>query len=142
MIVEDQALLAMEVELALTDAGCLVVGAAFDARGALALAGREKPDLAFVDVNLLDGMTGPQIARALVADHEVAVIFLTANVEQIPEGFAGALGAICKPFDETTIREAAQFARRFIETRLVTAPPSRFRLAPWLSTPPADLPRH
>lgn len=142
MIVEDQALLAMEVELALNDAGCLVVGAAFDTAGAFALAEREKPDLAFVDVNLLDGMTGPQIARGLVAEHGVAVIFLTANVEQIPEGFAGALGAICKPFDEDTIQGAAQFARRFLDTRLVTAPPSRFRLAPWLTTPPPDLPRH
>lgn len=142
MIVEDQALLAMELELILLDGGCEVVGVAVDTRTAFAVAEREKPDLALVDVNLMDGMTGPQIAHRLVAEHGVAVIFLTANPEQIPDGFSGALGAVCKPFDETTIRGVVDFARLFITTRTVGAPPRRFRLAPWLITPPSDIAPH
>lgn len=142
MIVEDQALLAMELELVLLDAGCEVVGVAVDTRGAFEVAGRERPDLALVDVNLMDGMTGPQIAHRLVADHGAAVIFLTANPEQIPDGFSGALGAVCKPFDEQTIRGAVNFARQFITTRTVGTAPRRFRLAPWLKTPPSDVAPH
>ena len=142
MIVEDQALLAMELELVLGDAGCDVVGCAMDRETAFEIAERERPMLALVDVNLLDGMTGPQIAHRLVTDYGTAVIFLTANPEQIPDGFAGALGAVSKPFDEQTITAAVAFARRFIVDRTVGDPPRRFRLAPWLTTPPADIAPH
>lgn len=142
MIVEDQALLAMELELVLAESGCDVVGCAMDRAGALAIAERERPDLALVDVNLLDGITGPQIAQHMVSETGCAVIFLTANPEQIPDGFAGALGAISKPFDELTIRGAVAFARQFIQHRTLGVPPRRFRLAPWLTTPPADIAPH
>ncbi len=142
IIVEDQALLAMELELVLGECGCDVVGCAMDQASALALAEREPPDLALIDINLLDGMTGPRIAQRLVRDYGAAVVFLTANPEQIPEGFAGALGAVSKPFDEHTICSVVDFARQFIRHRTVGEPPRRFRLAPWLSTPPDDVAPH
>ena len=139
LVVEDQAILAMELEMILGDFGCEVVGCAMDLPTSLALAERSRPDLALVDVNLLDGVTGPDVAHRLVRDHGVAVIFLTANPEQIPEGFSGALGALSKPFDEMTIRAVVAFARRFIRHRQVGDPPRRFRLAPWLLTPPSGI---
>lgn len=142
MIVEDQALLAMELELVLGEAGCDVVGCAMDKASAFIVADRERPDLALIDVNLLDGMTGPQIAQQLVSEYGAAVIFLTANPEQIPEGFSGALGAVSKPFDEHTIRAVVDFARQFILHRTIGEAPRRFRLAPWLTTPPADIAPH
>lgn len=142
MVVEDQAILAMELELVLGDAGCDVVGCAMDRAGAFAIADRERPALALVDVNLLDGLTGPQIAHHLVSEYGIAVVFLTANPEQIPEGFSGALGAVCKPFDEQTIRGVVAFARRFILDRTVGEAPRKFRLAPWLKSPPADIAPH
>ena len=142
MIVEDQALLAMELELVLAESGWDVVGCAMDKAGALLIADRERPDLALIDINLLDGMTGPGIAQHLVSEYGCAVIFLTAYPEQIPEGFAGALGAVSKPFDEETIRAVVAFAGQFIQHRTLGDPPRRFRLAPWLTTPPADIAPH
>lgn len=142
MIVEDQALLAMELELVLADSGCDVIGCAMDRASAFAIAERERPDLALIDVNLLDGMTGPQIAQRLVSEHSAAVVFLTANPEQIPDGFSGALGAVSKPFDEQTIRAVVGFARQFILHRTLGEAPRRFRLAPWLTTPPDDIAPH
>lgn len=139
MIVEDQALLAMELELVLGESGCDVVGCAMDAAGALDIAERERPDLALIDVNLLDGLTGPRIAQQVVSEFGCAVVFLTANPEQIPEGFAGALGAVSKPFDEATIRAVVEFARQFIQHRTLGETPRRFHLAPWLTTLPADI---
>lgn len=142
MIVEDQALLAMELELVLGETGCDVVGCAMDKAGAFAIAERERPDLALIDINLLDGMTGPQIAQRMVSEFGCAVVFLTANPEQIPDGFAGALGAVSKPFDEATIQAVVVFARQFIQHRTLGETPRRFRLAPWLTTPPADIAPH
>lgn len=132
----------MELELVLGECGCDVVGCAMDQASAFSIARREQPDFALVDINLLDGMTGPRIAQTLVGDHGIAVVFLTANPEQIPEGFAGALGAVSKPFDEQTICAVVDFARQFIQHRTVGDPPRRFRLAPWLSTPPDDIAPH
>jgi len=142
MIVEDQALLAMELELVLGESGCDVVGCAMDKAAALLIAERERPDLALIDVNLLDGLTGPQIAQHVVSETGCAVVFLTANPEQIPEGFAGARGAVSKPFDEAAIRAGVAFARQFILHRSLGEPPRRFRLAPWLTTPPPDIAPH
>ena len=139
MIVEDQALLAMELELVLGECGCDVVGCAMDRAGAFAIAERERPGLALIDLNLLDGLTGPEISRRMVDEFGCAVVFLTANPEQIPEGFAGALGAVAKPFDETTICAVIAFARQFIQHRTLGEPPRRFRMAPWLTQPPAPL---
>ncbi len=142
LIVEDQALLAMELELVLEESGCDVVGSAMDKAGAFAIAERDPPDLALVDINLLDGMTGPDIARRLVDEFGCTVIFLTANPEQIPDGFAGALGAVSKPFDEATIQAVIVFARQFILHRTVGEPPRRFRLAPGLAPPQPGIASH
>lgn len=142
MVVEDQPILAMELEMMLTDYDCEVVGLAMDQASALMLAGRHEPDLALVDVNLLDGLTGPQVAHELVERHGVAVVFMTANPEQIPEGFAGALGVVCKPFDEATLRDVVDFASRFRMSGDISCPPRRLKLAPWLRTPPTDIAPH
>jgi CheY-like chemotaxis protein len=143
LIVEDEAILALEIELVLREFGHTVVGVAMESVRALEIAGESGPiDLALVDMNLRDGPSGPAIARALVRDHGVNVIFLTANPELIPEGFAGALGAMPKPFDERAIHGIVEFARRFIRERMVASAPPRFRLAPWLLTPPEEIKPH
>lgn len=122
--------------------GCEVVGSAMDRDGALVIAERERPDLALVDLNLLDGLTGPQVAQRLVEDYSTTVVFLTANIEQIPDGFSGAIGAVSKPFDESTIRGVVAFARQFIRSRTLGDAPRRFSLAPWLTLPPAGVAPH
>ena len=142
MIVEDQALLAMELELVLADSGCSVVGCAMDRAGAMVLAERERPDLALVDLNLLDGLTGPLVAEALVKRFGAAVVFLTANPEQIPEGFAGALGVMAKPIDERTVNGVVDFAREFIVNQTVGTAPRRFQLAPWMTQLDPDVRPH
>ena len=139
LVVEDQAILAMEIELALRDLGHHVVGTATDLARSLALASTEPVDFALVDVNLDDGPTGPEIARRLAAEHGAVVVFLTANPEQIPEGFAGALGVMVKPFDEAALREVVAFAADFVQAGALGPLPRRFQAAPWLVVPPDQL---
>jgi DNA-binding response OmpR family regulator len=139
LIVEDQALLAMELDLVLSESGCKVVGCAMDTAGAFSIADLDRPELALVDINLLDGLTGPDIARRLIKEYGAAVVFLTANPEQIPEGFAGALGAVSKPFDEATIQGVVAFAQAFIRHGSLGDTPRCFRPAPWLATSPGGI---
>lgn len=132
----------MELEYVLSEAGHIVVGCAMDTDGAVRLAAEATPDVALVDINLRDGMSGPAIARKLIDAHGSIVVFLTANPEQIPEGFSGALGVLTKPFDAPTIRAVTAFAGRFHRERVLTDRPARLRLAPWLLDVPPDIPRH
>jgi CheY-like chemotaxis protein len=107
IIVEDEIFVALDLERILTDAGYSVVGIAADRSTACDI-GRGC-DFAFVDVNLRDGPTGPDIAATLARDHDVKVVFVTANPAQIA-GHAQALGYVRKPFSDASITAAAAIA--------------------------------
>jgi len=106
LIVEDEIFVALDLERILTDAGYDVAGIAADCESAIAAA--PGCSFAFVDINLRDGPTGPEIARRMVADYGVKVVFVTANPSQI--GDAECLGYIRKPFSDAAILAAAALA--------------------------------
>ena len=108
LIVEDEALIALELESLLQDEGHEVVGVAVSSRDAIALAQSRHPDLAFVDIHLTDGPTGVDGARRL-SQEGVAVLFMTANAKRIPEDCAGARGLIGKPYTERGVRQALAY---------------------------------
>jgi DNA-binding LytR/AlgR family response regulator len=107
IIVEDEIFVALDLERILTDAGYSVVGIAADRSTACDI-GRGC-DFAFVDVNLRDGPTGPDIAATLARDHDVKIVFVTANPAQIAD-HTQALGYVRKPFSEAAITAAAEIA--------------------------------
>jgi CheY-like chemotaxis protein len=107
LIVEDEIFVALDLERILTDAGYNVAGIAADSRTAFETA--PGCTFAFVDVNLRDGATGPEIARRLVDDFGVKIVFVTANPSQIGSDIK-ALGYIRKPFSERAILAAAAMA--------------------------------
>ncbi|HEV2566718.1 MAG TPA: response regulator [Microvirga sp.] len=128
LVVEDEILIALELESLLQDLGHDVVGIAASSEDALALGQELKPDLAFVDIHLADGPTGVDVARHLAAQHQVTVLFMTANAKRIPEDFAGAWGVIAKPYTERGVREALSYVmagqhREPDDTRTVTFVP-------------------
>lgn len=106
LIVEDEIFVALDLERILTEAGYKVAAIAADREAALAAA--ERCEIAFVDVNLRDGPSGPAIARAIANQYGVKVVFVTANPSQIAG--APAIGFVRKPFSERAIRAAASHA--------------------------------
>ena len=66
MIVEDEMLVAMELEDLLVEQGCAVVGPVPSPARALALLAEDLPDVAILDVNL-NGQTAQPVAAALSA---------------------------------------------------------------------------
>ena len=126
LLVEDEILVAMEFENLLHDLGHQPVGIAADSRQALALA--NEAEVAFVDLNLVDGPTGVELGRAL-AGRGVTVVYMTANPEQLGQGVAGTVGVIAKPADNTELRQAIDYAiavRR--KTEGAARPPRRLKL--------------
>ena len=109
LVVEDEALIALELECLLDDLGHVTVGVAGSSREAIALGRETAPDVALVDIHLTDGPTGIEVARALSTDPRTTVVFMTANAKRIPEDFAGALGVIAKPYSERVVASTLDY---------------------------------
>ncbi|MDR7036832.1 CheY-like chemotaxis protein [Methylobacterium sp. BE186] len=109
LVVEDEVLIALELEYLLQDLGYQTVGVAGSSAEAIALGRSMSPDVALVDIHLVDGPTGVDVARALSADPRTTVVFMTANSKRIPEDFAGAFGVIAKPYSERVVASALTY---------------------------------
>ena len=108
LIVEDEALVAMELRFVLEDLGNQVVGTAADARTARNLVRETEVDLALVDIHLSDGPTGIELGRELGQEIGVTVLFMTANPGMVRQGVAGTIGVLSKPTDERAVQTAEQ----------------------------------
>ncbi|WP_310541779.1 response regulator [Phenylobacterium sp.] len=123
LIVEDEILVALELEETLHELGHTVVGIAPDRRTFEAFAS-EEIDLALVDLNLRDGETGVDIGRAL-ADRRAAVVFVTANPDLLREGVAGTIGVLPKPATRKALADVVEYAGR---RSLMLSPPGELLL--------------
>ena len=110
LIVEDEALVAMELRFVLEDLGYSVVGAAPDARSARALAALGDAELALVDIHLSDGPTGIGLGQELGEAFGVTVLYMTANPGMVRHGIPGTMGVLTKPTDEGCVRSAVEYA--------------------------------
>ena len=108
LIVEDEMLVALDLEAILEDLGHEPVGIAPDLATADRLSGTDI-DLALVDLNLRDGLTGPEIGKRLCA-RGVKVLFITANPRLLGDGISGTIGVLTKPTDEEVVRAAVNYS--------------------------------
>ncbi|TCZ65019.1 response regulator [Roseicella aquatilis] len=117
LVVEDEGLLALEAETFLERGGHTVVGIADTRTAALIRAGAAQPDLALVDLRLLDGNSGLDLAADLGA-LGVPVLFVTGNCPE--KGGQGlALGCLHKPFDEGQLLAAVAVMGRLLQGEAV-----------------------
>ncbi len=128
LIIEDEALVAMELRFVLEDLGHEVVGTAADAKSARALAAETDIDLALVDIHLSDGPTGVALGRELGQDLGITVLFMTANPGMVREGVAGTVGVLSKPSDERAVQTAVDYALGRRAGRPVEFAPPELRL--------------
>ncbi len=104
LVVEDEALVAMLVEDALTDAGAEVLGPVRSVAEAMAALARDRPDAAVLDLNL-DGMPSTPVADALAAAGIPFVVATGYGVEGLPPGHAG-VRVLAKPYDPLALTRA------------------------------------
>ena len=108
LIVEDEFLVALELEDILTDAGHTVVGIVPDQASIDALP--RPPQVALVDLNLRDGPSGPTIAQVLAEKFGTIIVYVTANPSQIGRPAPTAIGIVQKPFSQHAILAAVALA--------------------------------
>lgn len=106
VIVEDETLVLMQIEDALQDAGCAVVGQAGTVAEALAVVERERPDAVTLDGNLGGELSGP-VARRL---RELGIPFMVVtgyvDLTQADPHLAPA-PRVSKPFTQAGLLKAA-----------------------------------
>jgi DNA-binding response OmpR family regulator len=101
LVVEDDFLVAMQMESALTDAGFEVAGLAASGEDAIELALSERPRLVVMDIRLAGDRDGIDTALQLFAEHRIRCIFATAHHDEQSRrraAPAGPLGWLHKPY--------------------------------------------
>jgi diguanylate cyclase (GGDEF)-like protein/PAS domain S-box-containing protein len=103
LIVEDEKIIALDLQRRLERFGYSVVGMASDGPEAIALARDRSPDIILMDIMLSGGMDGIEAAKLIRARFGIPVIFLTAYTDEKTLERAKEVepfGYIVKPFKE------------------------------------------
>ena len=113
LIVEDESIVALNLERSLGGLGYEVVGTAGTAAEALKLASDNRPDLVLMDINLGAGGDGIDTAARLLRERHIPVIFLTAYSEAATLKRAREVqpyGYLLKPFSPRELHATIQMA--------------------------------
>jgi CheY-like chemotaxis protein len=107
LIIEDEPIIAMDLQQLVESAGHDVVGVATSEDEAVAIAESERPSLVLADVNLGQGGDGASAVARIMARHATPVIFVTAYPERLLTGTkVEPAFVITKPFEPTTLAVA------------------------------------
>jgi len=118
LVVEDESVVAMDLEGQLHDMGYAVCGCVDNARDAIARARTDHPDLILMDIVLKGEMDGIAAAAAIGTDLHIPVLFLTAySDDQTVARAAGTwpYGYLTKPFQNRELRAVIEVALRKAE---------------------------
>jgi two-component system, response regulator PdtaR len=113
LIVEDQLIIARDIEALLTDWGYEVVGYAASSSEALLMFDKFQPDLALVDIQIDGTMDGIEVAKSFNATRPIPIVYLTAQadkgtVERAKTSNPSAY--LLKPFDERHLQISLELA--------------------------------
>lgn len=123
MVIEDEAIIAMDITEIVSSIGHRVTGVARTARQAIDLAKRVPPDLILADIQLADNSSGIDAVNEILRDFpEMPVIFITAFPERLLTGEKPEPAfLIPKPFSEEQLRSAVSQAMFFASTEVLHA---------------------
>jgi DNA-directed RNA polymerase specialized sigma24 family protein/CheY-like chemotaxis protein len=114
LIIEDEPMIAMDLETIVRDAGHGVSGIAVTADEAVTLARTERPGLVLADIQLADNSSGIDAVKDILQEFSVPVIFITAFPERLLTGERPEpTFLITKPFQRATVKAAISQALFF-----------------------------
>ncbi len=113
LVVEDEGLIAMDIEMQLHALGYLPVGHATRGAQAIEMAGTLRPDLVLMDIQLAGEMDGITAAQAIRAQFALPVVFVTAFAAEdtlTRAKLSEPYGYILKPFSEREMHTVIEMA--------------------------------
>lgn len=105
LIIEDETIIALDIENLVAEMGHKVTGIATTRDDAIRMAKEQKPDIILTDIQLADGSSGIDAAVAILKDFDIPVVFITAYPERLLTGERPEpTYLITKPFSRDTVR--------------------------------------
>lgn len=133
LVVEDERIVALDLQLTLESLGFRVVGTAATQAEAVLLTMSYRPDLILMDINLGSGGDGIRAAEEIARFADVPVVFLTAYADNDILKRAGAVapfGYLVKPVQPRELNATVQMALANVQaTRQRAGVEKRLRLA-------------
>lgn len=107
LIIEDEPIIAMDIEMIVRDLGHDVVGVATTHREAVDEAQKHQPGLVLADIQLADNSSGIEAVQEILTGLDVPVIFITAFPERLLTGDRPEPAfLLTKPYQPATLRAA------------------------------------
>jgi DNA-directed RNA polymerase specialized sigma24 family protein len=117
LIIEDEPIIAMDIESIVRDLGHDIAGIAVTRDEAVQLALETQPGLVLADIQLADDSSGIDAVKAILEKFSVPVIFITAFPERLLTGERPEpTFLITKPFQRSTVKAAIAQALFFNST--------------------------
>jgi CheY-like chemotaxis protein/DNA-directed RNA polymerase specialized sigma24 family protein len=121
LIIEDEPIIAMDIETIVRDLGHTVTGVAVTRDEAVNQAMAHRPGLVLADIQLADDSSGIDAVKDILSEFQVPVIFITAFPERLLTGERPEpTFLITKPFQRSTVKAAIAQAL-FFDTQTVPA---------------------
>ncbi len=111
LIVEDEAVTALDLEETLASLGYEVLGPASSAEKAVAIALKEQPAIVLMDIRLQGDVDGIAAAEEIWRKSAIPSIFLTSHTDEATLSRAkmtNPYGYVLKPYDESELRVAIE----------------------------------
>ena len=107
LIIEDEPVIAADLESLVTELGHSVTGNATTHKQAVEMARKHPPGLVLCDIQLADNSSGIDAANEILREFDVPIIFITAFPERLLTGERPEpTYLISKPFQEITVKAA------------------------------------
>jgi DNA-directed RNA polymerase specialized sigma24 family protein len=122
MIIEDEPLIAMDIEQLVESLGHKVTGVARTHKEAVAMYGKTRPKMILADIQLADGSSGIDAVNDILADSPIPVIFITAFPERLLTGERPEpTFLVTKPFNPDMVKALISQALFFDENSRAAA---------------------
>ena len=113
LIVEDEGVVALEIQDQLELLGYEVVGIAITGNEAVRLTAQSQPDLILMDIVLRDSMDGIEAAHQIQQEYDIPVVYLTAHSDEATlqrAKITTPFGYIIKPFNQRDLHITLEMA--------------------------------
>ena len=113
LVVEDEGLIALDIENHLLELGYQVTGIAETGTGAIQLALDSEPNLVLMDIRLKGNMDGIEAAAKITSQLDIPIIFLTAfaDAQTLDRAkMVSPFGYVLKPFEAIDLKTSIEIA--------------------------------
>jgi CheY-like chemotaxis protein len=123
LVIEDEAIIAMDIQSIVTSMGHEVTGIGRTREGAVRLGLATRPDLILADIQLADNSSGIDAVNELLREvGDLPIVFITAFPERLLTGDRPEPAfVIAKPYTEEQVRSAVSQAMFFSSTETLKA---------------------